>query len=437
VFLVTGVAAAGTTQFAGGTGEPNAPYQIATCEQLIALGNDPNLWDKHFVLTCDLDMKGLDPNAMRPIGNGEGHPFVGVFDGRNHTISGLRIIRKGDLSVGFFGKIGGTGMITSTDPPQGHVRNLHLRDIVVHGGNAVGGLVGEIEAGTITGCSVTGAIRGDTFVGGLVGLTWGEIKACRAIAEVYGDCDVGGLIGNADMTVRVTRCSSSGRVSGRYCVGGMIGTKGLDMFTGMWELGSRETMECEGVSECRSDCSVTGEDEVGGLIARVLGSGEIRDCYALGPVQGSTKVGGLVGTTFACCVVRCFSAGRVTGKEFAGGLLGVNEPVDDAEKLLGYPPCQFIVEEVPGSPSSPDEHKWRHVYRPAILCCFWDGEASRMTRGLGSGADAQGGITRATTAEMRMAATFRDFGWDFDTVWTIAGEDEDYPRLRWEQTESR
>ena len=31
--------------FAGGTGEPNDPYQIATAEQLCSIGSDPNLLD--------------------------------------------------------------------------------------------------------------------------------------------------------------------------------------------------------------------------------------------------------------------------------------------------------------------------------------------------------------------------------------------------------
>jgi hypothetical protein len=45
--------------FAGGTGEPNDPYQVATAAQLISIGSDPNLLSKHFVLVADID---LDPN---------------------------------------------------------------------------------------------------------------------------------------------------------------------------------------------------------------------------------------------------------------------------------------------------------------------------------------------------------------------------------------
>jgi len=45
--LMLGLCAIGRgAGFAGGTGEPNDPYLIATAEQLNAVGADPNLWDK-------------------------------------------------------------------------------------------------------------------------------------------------------------------------------------------------------------------------------------------------------------------------------------------------------------------------------------------------------------------------------------------------------
>jgi gas vesicle protein len=47
--------------FAGGTGEPNDPYQIATAEQLLSVGSDPNLLNKYFVLVADID---LTPNLL-------------------------------------------------------------------------------------------------------------------------------------------------------------------------------------------------------------------------------------------------------------------------------------------------------------------------------------------------------------------------------------
>jgi hypothetical protein len=50
---------ADTAKYSGGTGEPNDPYQIATAADLIALGEDPNDYGKHFILMADID---LDPN---------------------------------------------------------------------------------------------------------------------------------------------------------------------------------------------------------------------------------------------------------------------------------------------------------------------------------------------------------------------------------------
>ena len=42
-----------------GTKLCNDPYQIATAQDLIDLGNDPNDYNKYFILTADID---LDPN---------------------------------------------------------------------------------------------------------------------------------------------------------------------------------------------------------------------------------------------------------------------------------------------------------------------------------------------------------------------------------------
>ena len=40
-------------KYSGGTGEPNDPYQIATAEDLMLLGDSPEDYDKHFALTTD------------------------------------------------------------------------------------------------------------------------------------------------------------------------------------------------------------------------------------------------------------------------------------------------------------------------------------------------------------------------------------------------
>ena len=65
VLLLTGVSTA-TAKYSGGTGEPNDPYQIATAADLIALGETPEDYDKHFILTADIDLSTFDGKDSRP-----------------------------------------------------------------------------------------------------------------------------------------------------------------------------------------------------------------------------------------------------------------------------------------------------------------------------------------------------------------------------------
>jgi hypothetical protein len=86
------------SKYSGGTGEPNDPYQIATAEDLMLIGETPEDYNKHFIMTADID---LDPNlpgrkvfdraVISPDRNDatlqhEGPPFTGVFDGNAHTV---------------------------------------------------------------------------------------------------------------------------------------------------------------------------------------------------------------------------------------------------------------------------------------------------------------------------------------------------------------
>ena len=82
-------------QYSGGSGTADDPYQIATYEDLLLLGETPEDYDKHFILTADID---LDPNlpgrkvfdraVIAPDVNDtddrfQGTRFTGLFDGDN------------------------------------------------------------------------------------------------------------------------------------------------------------------------------------------------------------------------------------------------------------------------------------------------------------------------------------------------------------------
>ena len=214
--------------YSGGTGEPNDPYQIATAEDLIALGNEPNDYNDCFVLTADIDLSGyvFDRAVIAPDVDSDypfnGTEFTGSFDGQGHVISHLTI--QGAYYLGLFGYCDSGAIIS----------NLGLEAIDVNGtGDYVGVLVGY-SGGIITLSYSIGSVAGDDKVGGLVGFNdYGAITSSYSTSSVLGDWYVGGLVGWNSGSV--TSCYSTGSVSGfRYpfwgsrsrCVGGLVGFNG-------------------------------------------------------------------------------------------------------------------------------------------------------------------------------------------------------------------
>lgn len=58
------------TQFSGGNGTEDDPYQIQTAAEFASLAWDADLLDKHFVLTQDVNLTGLGSDELLPIGAG-------------------------------------------------------------------------------------------------------------------------------------------------------------------------------------------------------------------------------------------------------------------------------------------------------------------------------------------------------------------------------
>ena len=234
-------------KYSGGNGEPNDPYQIATAEDLMLLGDSIEDYDKHFILVADID---LDPNLpgrkvfYRAViapdtdpteGSHRGTAFTGAFDSNGHIISHMKV--RGKNYLGLFGLISGA-----------RISNLGLKDVNVKGtGNYIGGLAGRNKGSIITSYS-TGIVSGQRDVGGLVGTNSSSIVSSYSTGTVSGDDYVGGLVG-----------SNYGSIITSY-----------------------------------STSTVGGDRFVGGLVAS-NSSGNITTSYSIGIVSGNRDVGGLVG----------------------------------------------------------------------------------------------------------------------------------------------
>jgi hypothetical protein len=278
-------------KYSGGTGEPNNPYQIATAEDLVLLGDSSEDYDKHFILTTDID---LDPNlpgrrvfdraVIAPDTNDlddgihYGFYFNGVFDGDWHTISHLTI--NGKQYVGLFGTLLGGWY------GPGEVRNLGLVDVsITCSGDNVGGLVGH-NRGTVIHCHTSGMICGYSNVGGLVG--WcsppyesrflGQITESYSTANVTGVTSVGGLVGSNSRSY-INNCYSMGAVTADHFVGGLVGANG----------GS--------VAACYSTGTISGNRHVGGLIGE--NSDQVTACLWDIQTSGQASSAGGTGKTTA------------------------------------------------------------------------------------------------------------------------------------------
>lgn len=330
--------------FGGGAGTADDPYLIYTAEQLNTIGLSFCDWDKHFKLMADIDLSAFDGKEGRPAFNVIGLDRRDAFTG---VFDGNDHVVS-NLTLSGKGNFGVFGYTKSGS----EVRDLGVVDVnIIGSGYSVGALAG-CNGGDMTRCFSTGTVSGNGIVGGSVGGLVGSNS---------------GFMGTYPKGA-VTQCYSTCVVSGEWTVGGLVGgNSGI-------------------ITQCYSTGGVNGDGRVGGLVGN--NSGDVTNCYSTSAVDGDSLVGGLIGRNYLSPVNQCYSTGAVTGNSSVGGLVGSDYGGDD------------------------------------VALSFWDMQTSGQTI-------SDGGAGK-TTIEMQIAKTFYTLGGSSnETVWTI-DEGKDYPRLWWE-----
>ncbi len=371
--VLAGGCAAGTSDVSTTASVPSDTVTITSVNDLIAFQksvNNGTFCCGTVKLMADLNLSGT---KWSPIGTID-HPFEGTFDGNGHTISGLNIKSDGTY-IGFFGYA-----------YRSDIKNLTLKDVKVTGEVDVGGMVGWLDGGSLTNCSISGSVdagKNGFYTGGLVGYSSGVIGNCSASCTVNGNYVVGGLVG--EEYGGVSDCQADGTTSGGIFVGGLVGSAYNDVskcktsgtvkselgfaggLVGIQERGSisASSSSCEVFASgsyagglvgeafgAVTGCSATGtvhasSDYSGGLAGAALGpvtlcfanntvdsigdyaggllgmaAGDVSSSAAAGPVSGGMFVGGLIGYQSDGSVSNCHCSGDVTGKTVAGGLIG-------------------------------------------------------------------------------------------------------------------
>ena len=235
--------------------------------------------------------------SWQPIGN-RSNPFSGLFNGNAHTISNLRIHGMPVGDIGLFGVVA----------DDARIENIGLLSVDIDVDNGrhslfdIGGLVGENHGKIINSYVLGGRVRGDLFVGGLVGR------------------NPRGMIVNSHTRVDV----QVGTKTNNRGAGGLVGIHGGRV------LDANEKSPI--IRNSYASGTVVGNNFVGGLVGYF--GGEIVNSYATGDVSGNTHVGGLVGRLLLDTkrVTYNYAIGKVTGRELVGGLIGsmTNAGIRDA-----------------------------------------------------------------------------------------------------------
>ena len=299
-----------------GDGSKDAVYEISNAGQLYwfaglvngTLSGETQNASANAVLTADIV---VNKNVLKSDGTvNEGtfkewtpiatsaSPYTGIFDGQNHTISGLYFNQEDSYDVGLFGR------------NNGKIANAGILDSYFYGTSKVGGVCGNNYTGTITNCYNTGSVSGLGTLGGVSGYNdTGNITNCYNTGNVSGSSGFVGGVSGYNSKGTIINSYNAGSVSGLEYVGGVSGIN----YTGS-------------ITDCYNLRSVSSsEGNVGGVNGYNDG-GTITNSYNAGSVSGIERyVGGVSGYNSKGTITNCYNVGSVGGSGYVGGVNGWNK----------------------------------------------------------------------------------------------------------------
>lgn len=233
--------------------------------------------------------------------------FEGTFDGQNHTISGLYQVDN-EYNLGLFsffnGSIKNLGIVDAyfympEVEDKDSYRILDVGALTAFAGDSV------VVDNCFSSATVKSDSKGGNGVAGLVGYASGGVKIKDShndglVVSTEESGGAGGLVGYAGSlsTITLTNSYNTGSVRGNRYVGGLIGyavqerTRTEERFNKSVNYGSAKFL----VERCYNSGIVHGgEGYSGGLVGR--GQGTIKESYNIGTVEGVRAAGGLIGVT--------------------------------------------------------------------------------------------------------------------------------------------
>ena len=364
-----------------GKGTESDPYQVYTASDLTGVYRKG-----YFKLMNDIDLTSYI-NQFSPT---EGWQSIGregsetiYFDGNGHKITGLWCNSTRD----------NTGLFSCF--ANGSIKNLTVvtaNGKQVKGGANTGILIGKLINGTITNCKVAGTVADGTPVGGMIG-----------------KLDGGKLIGSqTDVTINATAENSY--------MGGLAGE-----VTG-------------NVEQCLSNGTLTATGNnsyVGGLVGLCNGGSSISNSYSSAVINSSLSAAGIVAYNYGV-VDKCYADGNLFSKSYGAGVVGYNDgegavvkncaamnnKIDvtyESQSAQGGNYGMRIIGGIKNGAPAPEMNnyalKTMQVSVNDVPQKVYD--------------DILNGVAK-TAAQLKSEATYKELGWDFNSVWKIE-EGSSYP----------
>lgn len=254
-------------------------YQIGTGAELAWFvyeheNNTPNKTTISGVLTADIDLGGKA--WVSAVVSGKGQTLY--FDGQNHKVTGLNSER------GLFAVVSNVSSVVKNVSVYGEVDGSNLAS---SSASKVAGIAAYFN-GTMENCVNYANVKGQKWVGGLMGYTANKntkILNCANFGNITatGEC-AAGIAGYIYAGGTITGCGNFGNVTGTTYVGG---------------IGGKQTQRMD-VTGCCNTGNISGTQYVGGLFGYATASNGknptlISDCYSSGTVTGTSDTNALLG----------------------------------------------------------------------------------------------------------------------------------------------
>ncbi len=254
------------------TDVPQGWIGIYTAEQLAKIGVDSEYpLDGSYILMRDITLfenwtpiGGVDYNNNVLLNITNSYPFTGIFDGDDHTISGI-LVSSDKTYLGLFGYIEGATIenLILYAPEIYIIKDAPYTQNIGYNGC----IAGYASNSTITRCGVAdGAVCGYKYTGGVVGcIVDTELVSCyfNGSAESLG-AYAGGIAAYAESS-KIVACYNTGTVGDCAYEGGIVGwSKNIYM------IGCYNTGETTNGYTCNGSligCATGDNDETYGLTA--------------------------------------------------------------------------------------------------------------------------------------------------------------------------